>query len=118
MDYIYIKGDSQLFVSLLMGSYYPKHLEFFNSIKRVKLLVKNLPWPVHYFHVDRKFNEIAEFMGHLALDLGCNVDMTDLSEAMLAKFAADPCKGMYMDIQCNMEPEDFDRAPCHVCGHS
>ena len=118
MDYIHIKGDSELIVSFLMGSYYPKHSEFFNSNKRVKLLVKSLPWPVCYSHIDCKHNEILDFVGCLALDLDCDVDMTDLSEAMLAKFAADPCKGMYMAIQCNMEPEDFARAPCHVCGHS
>ena len=52
----------------------------------------------------------------LEFDLSFNVDMTDLSEAMLSKFAADPCKGMYVAIQCNMEPKHFARAPCRVCG--
>ena len=94
MDYIHIKGDSQLIVSFLTGSYHPKHPEFFYSIKRVTLLVSNLPWPVYFSYIDCKYNVIADFMGHLALDLGHDVGMTKLSEAMLAKFTADPCKGM------------------------
>ena len=85
-------------MSFLTGSYYPKHPEFFNSIKRVTLLVKNLPWSVYYSYIYCKHSSIVDFMGHLALDLGHNMNMNDLSEAVWAKFAAEPCKGMYVTI--------------------
>ena len=76
-------GDSQLVIKFLNRLNVSKKPVFVTLVAEIQALLATLPVSVKFVHVAWAQNELADYMGRLAEQQGCDLGLEDLEHAVI-----------------------------------
>lgn len=82
-----IVGDSRLVIRFLGRVYTPRKGLFQLSCERAFGIMKRFAKGFQFCHVRRQYNELADYMGRLAVSQNRTVDLSDLGQSLLEKYS-------------------------------